>query len=280
MRPDDFFIDEDPFDPPGVGPQANQDLLNQLRRGPLTDHDDIEVGVALARLVHDDLTSYGTAGGEQLSEGEMRLALRALRAVADRLECSFDCPFRDYSSFYSYWVNNGAKGSWQARRDILAGIFDPLHDQLAVLEDASIASTLVDPITSHGRTGWSRVDTEVGELRRHWASARTPQDYRNIGHDCVSVTEALSATVFDAERHLDPGETEPPVASTKDRLDRFLDRSEPGPDNARLRKLARATIEYAQHVKHSGTPTRREAGIAADAAILLTNILRRLDEPE
>jgi hypothetical protein len=33
-------------------------------------------------------------------------------------------------------------------------------------------------------------------------------------------------------------------------------------------------------VKHSGTPTQTEAGIAADAVIQLANMLRRLEEPE
>jgi hypothetical protein len=37
-------------------------------------------------------------------------------------------------------------------------------------------------------------------------------------------------------------------------------------------------IELAHSVKHSSNPTRREAGIAADAVILLTNILRRVDQ--
>jgi hypothetical protein len=45
-----------------------------------------------------------------------------------------------------------------------------------------------------------------------------------------------------------------------------------------MRKFARATIELAQAVKHRGTPTRTEAGIVADAVILLANMLRRLDE--
>jgi hypothetical protein len=31
-------------------------------------------------------------------------------------------------------------------------------------------------------------------------------------------------------------------------------------------------------MKHRGTPTRTEVGIAADAVILLANMLRRLDE--
>jgi hypothetical protein len=176
-------------------------------------------------------------------------------------------------------VENGAYGSWQARRDLLSKLFDPLHDQLADMELATLESPLVDPISPHARTGWSAVDTEISELRRHFSSARTPQDYRAVGLDCVAVTEALSAQVYDPRRHLRTGEEEPPVAKTKQRIERFIEDSAPGPDNAALRKLARAALEYAQQVKHSDTPTRREAGIAADAVIQLANILRRLDEP-
>jgi hypothetical protein len=42
--------------------------------------------------------------------------------------------------------------------------------------------------------------------------------------------------------------------------------------------VANKIIELAHGVKHSATPTRREAGIAADAVILLANILRRVDQ--
>jgi hypothetical protein len=123
------------------------------------------------------------------------------------------------------------------------------------------------------------VDTEIAELRRHFQTARTPQDYRNVGNDCVLVVERLSGTVYSAERHLRPGEEEPPFANTKQRLDRFIEDSLQGADNAPLRKLARATIEMAQAVKHRSTPNRTEAGMAADGVILLANLLRRIDEP-
>lgn len=53
-----------------------------------------------------------------------------------------------------------------------------------------------------------------------------------------------------------------------------------GRESATARRLVRASIEMAQEVKHSDTPTRRDAGLAADAVILLANLLRRLDEPE
>jgi hypothetical protein len=52
-----------------------------------------------------------------------------------------------------------------------------------------------------------------------------------------------------------------------------------GSDNAGLRRLAKAAIEVAQQVTHNGGPIRTDAGIAADAVILLANMLRRLAEP-
>lgn len=211
----------------------------------------------------------------------MRLALQSLHLVVRRLGIEwFKVPFRNFTSFHDWWVNNGGYGSWQARRDLLSGIFDPLHDVLADMELAALSSSLVDPISPHPRTGWPAIDTEISALRRHFNTARTPQDYRAVGLDCVAVTEALSRTVYDPAKHLRAGEEEPPVANTKQRIGRFIEDTAPGPDNAALRKLARASIEFAQHVKHSATPTRREAGIAADAVIQLANLLRRLDEPE
>jgi hypothetical protein len=282
MRPDDFFVEDAVPREFGLASRyLNVELLGAIRRGPAADHADIEVAVPLARLVHDDLERYGTSGGTEMTEQGMREALLALRAVVDRVGVSdFEVPFRDFGTFRSWWLKNNAYGSWQARRDLLSGIFDPLHDQLADIEQRALTSSLVESISPHARTGWAGVDAEISELRRHFLSARTPQDYRNVGHDCVAVTEALSREVYDPGRHLREGETEPPVANTKQRLDRFVEDAAPGSENAAIRKLARPVIELAQQVKHSTTPTRREAGIAADAVIQLANLLRRLEEEE
>lgn len=290
MRLADFFVEteiiasEEDFSfglPVGPTRQVNDELFDELRRRPLVDKSDLEVAVALARLVHDELQAYGTGGGTELNDEQMRAASQTLHAVVRRLGMEgFKVPFRDFTSFHDWWVKNGAYGSWQARRELLSGIFDSLHDPLADMELEALESSLVDPISPHSRTGWSAVDTEISELRRHFSGARTPQDYRAVGLDCVAVTEALSAQVYDPARHLREGEEEPPVAKTKQRIERFIEDIAPGRDNAALRKLARAAIEYAQHVKHSETPTRREAGIAADAVIQLANLLRRLDEPQ
>ncbi len=283
MRPDDFFAepDSDPLDPFGIPskPRFNLELVRKMRARTLDQADDLEAAVALSRLIHDDPEAFGTDGGEELTEAQMRESLLALGSVLKRLRLErFEVPFRDFRTFKSYWLKNDGYGSWQARRDILNEIFDPIHDALAEREGEALSSNLAHPISPRGRTGWSRVDEEVAELHRHFAQARTPQDYRNIGNDCVIVLEALSRQVYAADRHLRDGEEEPPVAKTKLRIDRFIEDAVPGSDNAPLRKLAKAANDQAQAVKHRAASTRKEAGIAADSAILLANILRRLDE--
>jgi hypothetical protein len=281
VRVTDFYLDPaDPWGAAGADPQPNMALLAQLLRGPLPDRTDVEAAVPLAELVHEELEKYGTSGGEQFSNDEIRDALRTLRAVLTRLGIvAFDPPFRNFSSFRDHWIREGMAGAggYAARRGLLNDVFTDLHRQLEDLESQSLSSVLAAPVTPHTRLGWPTVDVELNELRRHFAAARTPQDYRGVGNDCVHVTEALSRLVYDRALHLRPGEEEPPVAKTKQRLDRYIEDALPGPANAALRKVGKAAIELAQQVKHSGEPTRTEAGIAADTIILLANMLRRLD---
>jgi hypothetical protein len=160
---------------------------------------------------------------------------------------------------------------------LLSTIFDSPYAALMAAQDRALDSTLAEPVSALGRLGWPEVDTEIGELRRHFRSARTPQDYRAVGNDCVHLTEALSRKVYDHAKHGAAGELEPPVAKTKLRLERYVEEKLPGAANAEMRKFARAAIELAQAVKHSGTPTRTEAGMLSDAVIVLANMLRRLD---
>lgn len=280
MRPDDFFTNE--IDPFGFGSLRKPDhgMLVSLRRRPAPGVDERELAVALARLVHDELEAFGTDGDNTFNEGEIRDALLALRAIAKRLGLGdLEIPFRDFSTFKGYWLRNDGYGSWQARRNILNAIFDPIHDELIKVESESLDSSLAQPVSPQGRTGWTKIDEELTEIRRHFEIARTPQDYRNVGNDAVTVTEALSRQVYDPARHLREGEEEPAVGKTKQRLERFVEHALTGSDSTTARKLVRASIDMAQEVKHRDTPTRREAGLAADSVILLANLLRRLDEP-
>lgn len=86
----------------------------------------------------------------------------------------------------------------------------------------------------------------------------------------------IGKATYDSAKHLRNGETEPPPDKTKQRLTRVIEDAFPGEDNTEMRNLIHGAIEVAHKVKHSTTPTRREAGIAADSIILLTYIMKRI----
>lgn len=282
MRPDDFFIDESASGDPWSAPSQalDEDLVRRVLVGPLPDRSDVEVAVALARLVHQEYEERATADNPRIGSDDSRALLAALRTVLSRLGVAFTPPFTDFPSFYQYWRREGmtGDGSWAVRRNFLSELLRPIHEQLADLEAGVVVTTLAQPATAHPRTGWTRVDEEIAELRRHFQAARTPQDFRNVGNDCVIVLERISEVAYEPAEHLPEGQEEPPVASTKARLERVVEVDLPGPGNAELRKLVRAAIEQAQAVKHR-TPDRRHAGVAADSVILLANIMRRVRLP-
>jgi len=265
-----------------VEQSLNTDMLETVARQPLVDYSDIEVAVALARFAHEEFEGFATEG-ERIGQEDSVIVLRALNAVLARLGVTtFDPPFRDFGTFKKHWQRTGltGSGSWDARRGFLYDLYEPLHKVLAEREANSITSTLATAISPRKVTGWPRVDEEISELRRHFETASTQQDYSNVGNDCVSTLEALSAAVYDHAKHGRAGDDEPPVAKTKERFDRYIEVELVGSTNAELRKLARAAIEVAQAVKHRReTTTRTDAGVTADAVILLANMLRRI-QPE
>lgn len=170
-----------------AGEHANLALLEDLRRAPASGRDDLEVALALAQQVHDDLTARGTGGGERLTAEEIGPALRALRAVLKRLGLEVDLPFRDYS-FHDYWGQQGCHGNYQRRRDLLRAIFEPVHAKLFAAQDRAVEASVALPVSPRGATGWRQVDSEVEAIRRRFAAAQTGQDYRAVGNDCVPLT--------------------------------------------------------------------------------------------
>ena len=265
---------------PVIGPErVDADLFDDLRRGKLPGISDEDVAEDLLTFVIDDLTAFGTGGGEVMTNDEIRRAISGLNAVMKRIGVQLEVPFRDFNSFKAYWLRNDGYNSWQARREIVDGIFnDPLAKVMAV-RDRSLAATLVDPISPHAVTGWPRVDVEIEAMRTEFRDAISPQNCRAVGLHAAAVLDALSAVAYRHTIH-GGGGTEPPVASTKDRLDRVVLHGLPGSGNAAIRKLVRSAIEAAQAVKHGTTPDRLKAGIAADTVLVVTHMMRRLAEVE
>lgn len=267
-----------PWDTPTEA--LDEERLTALIAGPEAGLPDLDASLALMDLVRDDFHESGTRGDQRLTDQQMRTAVRALERTTERAYQPFRLPFRDHSSWRSYWIRKGASGTggWQARRDLLGDLFDEAYAHLMAAQDRALSSNLAEAVSPREKLGWHEVDTALGELRKHFRTAETPQDYKGVGLDCVTITEALSRQVYDHAKHTPEGEAEPAEGKTKLRLERYVETRLAGADNVEMRKLARAAIELAEAVKHGRAPTRTKAGVAADAVILLANMLRRLEE--
>lgn len=258
-------------------PKLNTGLLEAIRTGKYSKASDLSVASELSKFVWEEYEKYGTKGGT-LSESEIVLAQKTLVSVLDRLQIQINIPWRDFQSFRSYWIRNGAQGSWQARRDILSDLFEPIQKELDWRERQSVQASLVTAISPHATLGWDAADTKISALRRRFADARTPEDYSDVGNRAVSALEELANQVYDPKKHVREGEEPLPYGKTKERFDRYIEEKLPGPSNAALRKVARGTVELSQALKHGSVNTRTNAGLVGDSVIFLANMLRRLDD--
>lgn len=278
VRSDDFF--EETHDRVWGGSQLTfrADYVESFIADVQAGVSDLAVGIPLADLVHQNFVAFGTGGAGDVPSGGIRIALRALKAVLDRLGVPHDIPWRDYDSFKAYWIKEGAAGAggYAARRAILADIFEPIHAELERREGYAISASLGEPISPRPLTGWAKVDVELSELRRTFRAATTPQDHRNVGNLAIGVMDALNRTVYDPEKHVADGDQPLPLNKSKERIGAFVRARSPGGENKSLRALVNSAIEFAHSVKHSESPSRQEAGIAGDSVILLANLLRRL----
>lgn len=274
------FYKEAKFPKPFGAPTAlklDTGLLENIRAGNYIQASDLSVASDLLKLVWDEYRKYGTEG-ISVSGAEVALAQRTLISVLDRLRIEIDIPWRDFQGFRDYWIRHEAYGSWEARRDILSDLFEPIQNELDRRERQSAQSSLAKGISPHTTLGWDAVDTKIDALRRRFAEARTSEDYSDVGNRAVSALEELADKVYNPIKHVREGEEPLPYGKTKERLDRYIEEHLSGSSNAGLRKMARATVELGQALKHGSVTTRTNAGLLGDSVILLANMLRRLDD--
>ena len=258
--------------------QIRFDLVRNLKKGTIPGDDNLTTALALTRIVWEEYEAYGTDSSQSSSNEESRELLRTLILVLHRQGINLQLPWRDFSSFRSYWIANDGRGSWQARRNMIAQYFEPVRSELEDLEEKTYSNELATPVSPRDRLGWTTVDQQIEQLRYRFRTASTTVDYKDVGNRCVGVLEELSRILYQPEVHCAPDEKPPPVDKTNVRISAYIDRRLKGSCNEELRGLVKKASALSHKIKHSPTADRATAGIAADAVIILANILRRLED--
>lgn len=259
--------------------ELKPDIVEKARYGELNEPD-IEVVRPLLELVRRGYINRGNTGYVDHSVAEFDSLRRALQAVCLRLGYDLELPFRNLDSFHLYMVDQYGSDAEETRRRAITEIFDPLEEFVETLENSTMEGILVEGSSPLDPGLWTQVDEEIRALRDKFSSARTASDFSDIGNRAVRIVETLSDLLFDPEKHLREGEdpTAYSKAKTKNRLDRIIENELPGAQNEALRSFAKSCVTLAHRVKHSSTPTKRDAGSAADGVIILASTLQRIIE--
>jgi hypothetical protein len=120
------------------------------------------------------------------------LALQALEAIIWRLlGMPLNPPFRNFTTFRSYWIRGGASGhgGWQARRDIVEGLLDPFRQDLPVLIKQAQDALGLHPATAQPGPdgtgavkrilgGLTSIAVGLGELRNLYGTGHGPKGKR------------------------------------------------------------------------------------------------------
>ena len=149
-NPEDFFV---VVEATWNGPDTvyeqhlNTGYLEGLIQRPDQDTSDLDLAIALLDLIRDDLLLSGTNGQQRISDAGMRIAVRAFERTAARAGHELSIPFRDHTSWKTYWLQRGASGSWQARRELLSELFDRPYALLVAAQDRALESSLAEGVS-------------------------------------------------------------------------------------------------------------------------------------
>lgn len=282
------LFEDDPYEGASIVPgnytlpKLKTELLERLLIERTDDFTDLEVALSVTQAIKNELISYATHGGISTDNDEIKLLIRAGKVVVARIGLEFPkLPFRNYDSFKDYWMSEGMSGggSWSVRRGFVSSLFQPLEAAIDEIEEREMIDGLANPISPRSDMGWPVVDSEIAQLRKRFAVAHTPQDYSGIGVACVRVLESLGDVVYDPAIH-SLGRSVLPRDKTKSRFESVVSHNLHGSASDEIVSAAKAIVALAHKVKHTETSSRRDAGIACDAVILLANMLRRVTVAE
>lgn len=243
-----------------------------MRRGE-SSTPDVEAAEGLVDSVSALMVSVATGGPEiKTVDADYKREHRALRAVLRRLDIDYPNKFDDLWRWYGRW-SDGSLPSYHSRRVFISELFAPVRQALE--EQADAGRELAEGV-SDAPTGWVHIDQQSARLRRLWREADDADAYNAVGLQCMKVLTTLGHVVFDAERDLPAGEEEPGRDDAKKRIGHFLRRVAAGEKSENIRKIVNGAYGQANAAKHRHVATRADAGISANATLLIVSTLRLL----
>ena len=175
-------------------------------------------------------------------------------------------PYPDLWSWYGKW-RDGSLPSWQARRNYIGALYQPLLDALAMRSKTTLAVHPQEP------TGWNRVDRSVDKINNALVHAENEEDFQTVGLLCREAIISLAQAVYDVTKHVSIDGVSPSETDAKRMLENYIAAELVGSSNETHRKFAKTTIQLAVDLQHKRTATFREAALCVEATRSIINTI-------
>lgn len=178
-------------------------------------------------------------------------------------------PFDDLWAWHGQW-SSGELPSYSSRRTYISGLAKPVREQL----EAMVDGVQVEDPGSEPSPTWVSLDARVEGIVSELRTARTTDDYQDVGRRCREVL-IDTAKLLASPSLVPAGQEAPQAANAKAWLNLFLASRAAGRSHAELRKFIPAAWDLAQKVTH-GEIERVDAYAAGQATVLVVRTLQQL----
>ncbi len=207
-------------------------------------------------------------GGPKIKEVNVQYQNRRFKIMAKLQDMGIDDPnpYPDLWSWYGKW-SDGSLPSWQARRNYIGALYQPLLDALTIRSKTNLAVQPQEP------TGWDRVDRNVDKVNNALAYAENEEDFQTVGLLCREAVISLAQAVYDIAKHGSIDGVLPSNTDAKRMLESYIATELSGSSNEMHRKLAKTAVQLAVDLQHKRTANFREAALCAEATRGIINII-------
>jgi hypothetical protein len=235
-----------------------------------------QVGLPLAELrvllqrVANMIVAVGTGQARvQDVNNEYKKLDRKLSANFKALGFSEPFPWREMWEWYGYYRME--LDTYQQRRDHVARLTKEALDKLNSIENTGLVH---DPASGGDDPTWDRVNTRVAGLVDKYSSARTLDDWQDVGRRSREILVDLGKLLADSGL-IAAGTRPPKLGDAKAWFDLMLAQRGAGSSKAEFRAVMRATWELAQKVTH-GDIDDVDAFASAQATVLVVRTTQKL----
>lgn len=207
-------------------------------------------------------------GGPKIKDVNAQYNHRRFEILQKLQDMGIDAPnpYHDLWGWYGKW-SDGSLPSWQARRNYIGTLYQPLLDAL------TMKSKTTSTVQPQEPTGWARVDRNVDKINNALAYAENEEDFQTVGFLCREAIISLAQAVYDSTKHSSVDSISPSNTDAARMLESYIAAELAGNSNETHRKFAKTTVQLAVGLQHKRTASFREAALCAEATRAIINTI-------